>query len=77
MNYSILFFDGLFIKEFSISHPININIGTPDQIFFDAVKTILSFRKNSIVMPTLYERVYRRGYNSDPDYDAVFRYKAS
>ncbi len=76
MNYSVYFFDGMIWREFTLSHPININIGTPDKIFFNAVKSILGFSENSIVRPTLYERVYRRGYNADPDYDVVFRYKA-
>lgn len=77
MNYSVYFFDGIRWREFHLACPIGINIGEPDEVFFDLVKTILSFNKNSIVKPTLYERIYRRGYYSDPDYVAVFRYSNS
>jgi hypothetical protein len=72
MNYSVFFFDGKRWRERSISYPVNINIGAASEIFFRAVRSILDFNNCAIIKPVLYQRVYRRGWTSDPDYDVAY-----
>ena len=73
MNYSVKFFDGKKWREWSLSHPANIKIGTPMEIFFDCVKSIVSSNNCALIIPILYLRVYRAGFNSPPDYDEYYK----
>ena len=72
MNYSVRFYDGFKWREWSLSHPANINAGTTSELFFSIVKSILDFNNCAIIKPALYQRVYRRGWTNDPDYEAMY-----
>ena len=54
-----------------MSHPVDMYTGTPIDILFDIIKTIVSFNNLASIKPILYRRLYSNGYYNDPDYMPV------